>query len=527
MENMMPNPSGRISSRVYAILFSALFILIGILAFIWFISSFNTNEAIQTVLSGTAVEGEPSPSIVIAFLTEFGIVLPLLIVGLGAASIWLGIRLMARDINAAHWAQIALNWIVIALVIIFIVSLLQLAFSAFSQAEELSPVPGNTALSLILLAVGILFFTVVNIVMRRNLDKVFYGEEELKSQEVQSAWNLLIPTLIVFVLVAARPLEQTFIRSLTDKRFGSAEIPNYVGLENYVNLLGASIDLVDCRQDEETGSCEQARDGSIRWESIDRETLEAGYRTVWTIRVPFTSPPTALAISGVDQAFIKAIGTTLIFTVVSVTLELLIALFMAMTVNSSFAGRGLMRAVMLIPWAIPTVISARLWELMLKDTTAGIVNKVLMDIGLIAGPQAWLSTPQLQLPAAIMVDVWKTASFMALLLLAGLQTIPGDLYEAAAVDGANPVQQFFRITIPMLRPTIAVALVFRTLDSLRVFDLFNVLFGRQQLTMATYNYETLVNNQQDGYASAISMIIFLLISIFAIIYVRMLNVETE
>jgi trehalose/maltose transport system permease protein len=164
---------------------------------------------------------------------------------------------------------------------------------------------------------------------------------------------------------------------------------------------------------------------------------------------------------------------------------------------------------------------------MLKDTSAGIINRVLMDVRLVDAPQAWLSAMTLQLPAAIMVDVWKTAPFMALLLLAGLQTIPADLYEAAAVDGANRVQQFFSITLPLLRPTIAVALVFRTLDALRVFDLFNVLFGRQQLSMATYNYEMLVNNQQDGYASAISMIIFVLISVFAFAYVRLLNVETD
>jgi trehalose/maltose transport system permease protein len=150
-----------------------------------------------------------------------------------------------------------------------------------------------------------------------------------------------------------------------------------------------------------------------------------------------------------------------------------------------------------------------------------------MDLRLIDGPQAWLSVTSLQLPSAIMVDVWKTAPFVALLLLAGLQTIPNDLFEAAAVDGANRIQQFFAITLPLLRPTIAIALVFRTLDALRVFDLFNVLFGRQQLTMATYNYEMLVNSQRDGYASAVSIIIFLLISVFAIIYVRMLNVETE
>ncbi|HHY55631.1 MAG TPA: sugar ABC transporter permease, partial [Chloroflexi bacterium] len=124
-------------------------------------------------------------------------------------------------------------------------------------------------------------------------------------------------------------------------------------------------------------------------------------------------------------------------------------------------------------------------------------------------------------------DVWKTAPFMALLLLAGLQSISKDLYEAASVDGASAVRRFFAITLPLLRPTIAVALVFRTLDALRVFDLFNVLFGRQKLSMATYNYEVLVNNRQDGYASAVSIILFVLISVFAFIYVRMLNVETD
>jgi len=202
-------------------------------------------------------------------------------------------------------------------------------------------------------------------------------------------------------------------------------------------------------------------------------------------------------------------------------------MFIALTVNSRFKGRGLMRAVMLVPWAIPTAISARLWESMLKATSAGFVNKFLMDLNLISEPKAWLATPALQIPSAIMVDVWKTAPFMALLLLAGLQTISEDLYEAASVDGANDFQKFFSITLPLMRPTISVALVFRTLDALRVFDLFNVLFSRQQLTMATYNYEMLVGSQKDGYASAISLIIFLFISVFAIIYVRMLNVETQ
>jgi trehalose/maltose transport system permease protein len=202
-------------------------------------------------------------------------------------------------------------------------------------------------------------------------------------------------------------------------------------------------------------------------------------------------------------------------------------MFIALTVNSSFKGRGLMRAVMLVPWAIPTAITALLWENMLKSTSAGVINKILMDLSIISEPQAWLAIPELQVPSAIMVDVWKTAPFVALLLLAGLQTIPEDLYEAASVDGASAFQRFFSITLPLLKPTIAVALVFRTLDALRVFDLFNVLFSRQQLTMATYNYEMLVGSQKDGYASAISIIIFIFIAIFAVLYVRMLKVEVE
>jgi trehalose/maltose transport system permease protein len=285
--------------------------------------------------------------------------------------------------------------------------------------------------------------------------------------------------------------------------------------------------VVGCRIKEGVEGCATAPNGDIQWQSIESEALQAGFRTVWRVRLPFSNPPIALAVSGLDRDFLQAIGTTLIFVVFSVSLELVVALFIAVTVNSSFRGRTLMRAVMLVPWAIPTVISAKLWSLMLKDTSAGIINRVLMDLQLIDAPQAWLSVAALQIPAAIMVDVWKTSAFMSLLLLAGLQMIPKDLYEASSVDGATPIQQFFLITLPLLRPTIAVALVFRTLDALRVFDLFNVLFGRQQLSMATYNYEMLVNSQKDGYASAVSIIIFLLISIFAVIYVRMLRVEAE
>jgi trehalose/maltose transport system permease protein len=527
-QNTSNQESPSTSGKLVPILFSSFFILIGVFALLILANSIlqdpSINQAIAIDQSG---KGESSGWI-IAFLVQFGIVVPVITLLLSSLSIGLGLKLRKGDIVSARWAQIILLWMSVGFGLIIIVNTYQLLKRRFF------PNPGQeavfeqdrlfTILGFLVAFIIILFFYNW---LKNNISRFFHGKEKLNSKEVLFAWNLLIPTLALIILVAARPLEQTFIRSLTDKRFASQDVPNFVGLENYQNLLGIRFDTVPCRVDEESKGCEISRDGSILWQSIDREKLERGFRTVWTIKLPFSQTPTGLSISGLDRDFVKAIWTTLFFTVISVSLELFVALFMALTVNSSFKGRGLMRAVMLVPWAIPTVISARLWELMLKDTSAGILNHILMDLRLIDGPQAWLSVSSLQIPSAIMVDVWKTAPFMALLLLAGLQTISIELYEAASVDGANRFQQFFAITLPLLRPTIAVALVFRTLDALRVFDLFNVLFGRQQLTMATYNYEMLVNNQRDGYASAVSMIIFLLISIFAILYVRMLSVETE
>lgn len=500
-------------------LVSGLFILIGLAAFALLFVSINSDTAIRAVTRGE-IEG----SLVLVFLDSFGIVVPLLVIAIGALMIRLGFRLRTRDVTAGRWAQVALVWLIIGLV----------AFTALSFYNGGQPAPTaldktfdpasalGAALPFLILLVPLVAALVW---LNRVLHEIFPGEETISASDARAAWNLLIPTLAVLIIVAARPLEQTFITSLTDKRFAGTETPNFVGLNNYTKLLNLRLDTVTCRKDDESGACQMRPDGAIRWESIDRELLQDGYRTSWNIRIPGTDR--AVAISSLDANWIGSIWTTLVFTVVSVTLELIIGLFIAMTVNSNFRGRGAMRAVMLVPWAIPTVISARLWELMLKDSSAGIINKILLDLRLIDAPQAWLANPALQVPSAILVDVWKTAPFMALLLLAGLQTMPAEMYEAASVDGAGKIRQLFTLTLPLLRPTIAVALVFRTLDALRVFDLFNVLFGRQQLTMATMNYETLVNNQQDGYAAAIGVLIFFLIFIFAVAYVRMLGVETE
>jgi trehalose/maltose transport system permease protein len=198
-----------------------------------------------------------------------------------------------------------------------------------------------------------------------------------------------------------------------------------------------------------------------------------------------------------------------------------------MVVNSSFKGRGLMRVAMLVPWAIPTVVSAVLWQTMLRGDQTGIFNKLLMDLGLLDKPEQWFSTTGPWMSSIIAVDVWKTAPFMALLLLAGLQIIPGDLYEAASVDGASKVRQFFSITLPLLRPTIAVALIFRTLDALRAFDVFQVLLDTTRPSMATYNYNQLVLTRADGYASAVGVMIFIFIFIFTLVYVRFVGIERE
>lgn len=513
-----PQPARRHAPQWIARIFGGLFVLLGVALIVGLGSAIWRDAGVQAALANIPrADGRP-PSLVMAFLTQFGIVVPILVLGLGAVAIRVGTRVWTRDLVAARWAGVMLAGLSVGALLIALFNVINLV-----RAQE-----AESHLPLIAALSASFLFALAFWWLHRNINHIFVGRESLGSRETRLAWTLLLPTLAVFVLVAVRPVEQTFIRSLTDKRFASREVPNFVGLQNYQKLLGIRFDLLTCQIDDTTQQCSTRPDGSIRWRSIDTQLMQQGYRTMWHIALPFDqSPPRALGISSLDRDFTQSVATTLFFVVVSVSLELMLALFMALSVHSNYAGRGLMRAVMLIPWAIPTVVSARLWQLMLKDTSAGIVNRVLMDVGLITAPQAWLSSAALQLPAAIMVDVWKTTPFMALLLLAGLQAISHDLYEAAQVDGASWFRRLWHITLPLLRPTIAVALVFRTLDALRVFDLFNVLFGRRQLSMATYNYETLVNNQLDGYASAVSIVLFLLISVFAVIYVRMLNVETE
>lgn len=203
-----------------------------------------------------------------------------------------------------------------------------------------------------------------------------------------------------------------------------------------------------------------------------------------------------------------------------VTLETVFGMIIALVLNTPFRGQGLVRAAVLIPWAIPTIVSAKMWGWMLNDQF-GILNHALIGLGILSHPVAWTADPHLALMAVVIVDVWKTTPFMALLILAGLQLLPADCFEAAKIDGANPVQAFFSITLPLIRPAVVVAVIFRALDALRVFDLIYVLTSNSTdtMSMSVYARQQLVDFQEVGYGSAASTLLFLIIAFFVIVMV--------
>jgi trehalose/maltose transport system permease protein len=277
-----------------------------------------------------------------------------------------------------------------------------------------------------------------------------------------------VPALAVVALVALYPLGKTVYYSFTNQEFLQGITPTkWVGLDNY--------------------------------------------RTLWH-----------------DSIFRSAIWETVKFTLITVGFEFVLGMIIALVVNSNFKGRGAMRAVMLVPWAIPTVVAAQMWKWMFDDVY-GVVNDLGVRLHILSHSHAWISDPSTALASVSAVDIWKTTPFVALLLLAGLQVIPRELYEAAEVDGASKLQQFWRITLPLLRPAILVALIFRTLDALRVFDVFYVFFGNRPdtQTMAIYAQSTIVGDGHVGYGSAVSVAIFLIIGLFVVIYVTAMRVGGE
>jgi trehalose/maltose transport system permease protein len=290
---------------------------------------------------------------------------------------------------------------------------------------------------------------------------------DLLERQRRLAWYLIVPAVLVVFLVIGYPLIQVLVYSVLKYKLDGVTPPSFVGLGNYVFIL-------------------------------------------------------------TDPDFWLAVQNTLVFSVFSVTLECVLGLTVALVANSNFKGRSILRVAILIPWAIPTVVSSKIWAWMFNDIY-GVVNVLLINFHLIPQKIAFLATPATALPVIIAVDVWKTTPFMALLLLAGLGLIPGDLYEAASIDGASKIRQFFSLTLPLVMPTLLVALIFRTLDALRVFDIFYVMVGGQgnMATMAIYNQQWLVSFLDAGTGSAASVIILIIIMAFVVLYTRFSKTSFE
>lgn len=227
-----------------------------------------------------------------------------------------------------------------------------------------------------------------------------------------------------------------------------------------------------------------------------------------------------------DPVWWRAVRNTAIFTAISVAIETVLGLAIALLVHEAIPGRGLVRAAILVPWAMPVVVSTKIWEWMLNDQF-GVVNRTIIGLGLADHGVAWVANGSLLLGVVIFIDVWMTTPFMVLLILAGLQILPEEIFEAAEVDGIPWWKRLWSITLPLLAPTIGVAVLFRVLDALRMFDLAYVLAGANvnAMTMSIYARDRLINNQELGIGSAASTMVFLLIAFVAIFIVGAMRLD--
>lgn len=297
------------------------------------------------------------------------------------------------------------------------------------------------------------------------------------NSRVKTAWLFLAPMVLLMLVVAVWPLARSIWFSFTDININDISAAEFVGWENYFGEYGLFFN-----PNEEGGF----------W---------AGD---WGV----------------------SIRNTFSFAVVSVILETLTGLGVALLLNQEFKGRAWVRTAVLVPWAIPTIVSAKMWGWMLNDQF-GVINNYLLALGLISQKIAWTAEPAYALWTVVLVDVWKTTPFMALLILAALQTVPKDCYEAARVDGVHPLRVFWKITLPLIRQPLLVAVVFRLLDSLRVFDLIYVLTanGSTTISMSGFVRREMVEYGNMGYGSASSTSLFLIILLTAILFLKLARVK--
>ncbi len=275
----------------------------------------------------------------------------------------------------------------------------------------------------------------------------------LEKREKLTGWLLITPAILILLFVFAYPIGRALWLSLFTQNLGTELKPIFSGLTNYSRIL-------------------------------------------------------------TDGRFWQSLWNTTIFTTFSISLELVLGMSIALILDKSFRGRGFVRTINLIPWSLPTAAIGLGWAWIFNDQF-GIVNDILLRLGLIQTNITWLGDPFRAMLAMIIADVWKTTPFIAIILLAGLQSISSDLYEAHAIDGANPIQSFQQITIPLLMPQIIIALLFRFAQAFGIFDLVQVMTGGGPAgateTISIYIYATIRRYLDFGYGASLVVVTFLLL----------------
>ncbi|BAU04734.1 carbohydrate ABC transporter permease [Fischerella sp. NIES-3754] len=275
----------------------------------------------------------------------------------------------------------------------------------------------------------------------------------MRSREHRTAWLFLLPALLLLLLVFGYPILRAFWLSLFAKNLGTQLQANFAGLDNYVRMAG-------------------------------------------------------------DGRFWQSFWISSVFTTASVIFELVLGLGIALILNQRFFGRGAVRTVAIIPWALPTALIGLAWAWIFNDQF-GVVNDILLRLGVIQTGINWLGEPTLAMVAVVFADVWKTTPFISILLLAGLQSISSDLYEAHAIDGAKPWQSFYQITLPLLMPQILIAMLFRFAQAFGIFDLIAVMTGGgpggATEVVSLYIYSTIMRYLDFGYGAALVVVTFLLL----------------